>query len=194
MTATTNNQPGRDPARSMGTQIPRIPLLLTLLGLFPFLASAGGFIWADMQRAELEPLLMDAQGTPEQRQAYLEAGGLLTLSLQSLFFYSAAILSFLGGARWGMAIREAPLAPNSVVLVLSVFPALVAWIALLIGFQPATALLMLIGAFGAHLLWDLAAVQTGEAPGWYRPLRTLATVGAVVALAAAYARLIWPAA
>lgn len=192
MAMSGSTRPGAPVSGGIGSQIPRIPFLLTALGLVPFLASAGCFVWADMQRAALEPLLQDGGGSAEQRQAYLETGGLLTLSLQSLFFYSAAILSFLGGARWGMAVREAPLAPNAVVLVLSVFPALIAWVALLIGFQPGSALLMLIGAFGAHLLWDLAAVQTGEAPGWYRPLRTFATIGAVLALAAAYARLIWP--
>jgi hypothetical protein len=174
-------------------RIPFIPLVLTALGLVPFFASSFAFIWADGERATLEPLLRAAANPQADELRRLEeAKTLLVLGLQSLFFYSAAILSFLGGIRWGMAIAAEPQSPHPLTLMLGVFAALIAWTALVIAFQPSVALLMLIGAFGLHLLWDLASVRAGIVVSWYAQLRTLATVGAVVALALAWARLNWP--
>ena len=128
-----------------------------LLGLAPFLAGAGVY----------------AFGPPN-----LGGPGLLTL-----LAWSAAILSFLGGTRWGVEMAARP-QPRWSVLVLSVLPPAAAWI-LLSASQLATTERQLTGfiaAFALQWLWDLRAK---DPPRWYAPLRTLLTAGAVAALALA---------
>ncbi len=88
--------------------------------------------------------------------------------------YAALILSFLGGARWGMAL-QAPV-PDSRSLALAMGPTLAAW-GLLIALHAAerlqlfglAAVLILVG------LWDLASPQ---GPAWYQRLRLILTAGA----------------
>lgn len=92
--------------------------------------------------------------------------------------YAALILSFLGGARWGMALRAAE--PDPGVVALAMAPTLVAW-GLLIVLHAAqrlqlfalAAVLLLVG------LWDLISPQ---APAWYQRLRLLLTAGATSGL------------
>ncbi|HEV7354319.1 MAG TPA: DUF3429 domain-containing protein [Brevundimonas sp.] len=91
-----------------------------------------------------------------------------------LLAYAAAILSFMGGAQWGLAIRETPVDGQR--LAASVIPALVAWAALL---QPRDAgLLLCLVAFLGLLAYDLLTVRQGRSPGWYGALR-LQLTGAV---------------
>jgi hypothetical protein len=161
---------------------PKPAMRITLAGLIPFIASAGFFIVSDIG--------LERAVASNNLEAANTAAASATLALQSLFFYSAAILSFLGGARWGMELRDKPDAPNGLTLILSVFPALVAWIALLIGFSPAIALAMLMGAFGAMLYWDMDGARTGETPVWYKIPRLYATLGAIACLGAAFFRIV----
>ena len=88
--------------------------------------------------------------------------------------YAALILSFLGGARWGMAL-QAP-EPDPWALALSMGPTLLAWGLLIV--LHATERLELFG-LGALLvlvgLWDVASPQ---GPAWYQRLRLTLTAGA----------------
>jgi hypothetical protein len=106
-------------------------------------------------------------------------------ALLTLLAYSAAILSFLGGTRWGMEIAvHRP--PRASVLVLSNLPALAAWLLLAagggFGLTEVQALGGLLLAFVAQGLWDARA---SDAPHWHRGLRVWLTVGACGALATA---------
>ncbi len=103
-------------------------------------------------------------------------------ALLTLLTYSAAVLSYLGGVRWGVeiALRRQP---RWIVLGAAVLPSIAAW-ALLAG-STLTAELQLGGFLAAFLLqwaWDSRAVSP---PAWYPRLRTLLTLGAVLALAVA---------
>lgn len=92
--------------------------------------------------------------------------------------YAAMILSFLGGARWGMAVRDGP--PNAVTVGLSMAPTL-AGLLLLIGLHgvPNLQLMALAAALTLAWGWDLRAA---DAPAWYGRLRGLLTLGAVTSL------------
>ena len=89
--------------------------------------------------------------------------------------YAALILSFLGGARWGLAVRDA--APNPIVVGLAMTPTLAGLAALV--FLPDAArlqLLVLAGALALSWGWDVSARGL---PPWYARLRTGLTIGAV---------------
>ena len=97
--------------------------------------------------------------------------------------YGAIILSFLGGIRWGAALKlpRGPL--QSTLFVLSVLPSLAGFAALLL---PSTAgLVLLIGGFLLQGVWDVQSVQHNELPAWYATLRAILTTGAVLALTVA---------
>ena len=89
--------------------------------------------------------------------------------------YAALILSFLGGARWGLAVRDA--SPNPAVVGLAMTPTL-AGLAVLVFTHGETRVQLL--AFAAALTlswgWDLSAKY---APPWYGRFRTVLTLGAV---------------
>ncbi len=89
--------------------------------------------------------------------------------------YGAIILSFLGGARWGRTMASPH--PDPVQLILSNLPAVAAWLTFLPTVPDEFQLLVLIFGLLAMLYWDLRT-----APGWYRNLRIVATMGAMVSL------------
>lgn len=106
--------------------------------------------------------------------------------LPALLAYATAILSFMGGAQWGLTVRGEAGARSYAV---SVLPALLAWVALAL---PARAGLVLQAAgFAALLAYDLWTVRRGEAPSWYARLRAQLT-GAVVLILLATAALAHP--
>jgi hypothetical protein len=107
----------------------------------------------------------------------LRAAPLYDVSLQALLAYGAVILSFLGGIRWGLAIATTDPADLFGPLSLSVAPALLGWIALLVPLS--TGLVMLALGFAAMLIADL---RLSIAPYWYRSLRLPLSVGAIVSL------------
>ena len=107
----------------------------------------------------------------------LPAAPLHDLSLQALLAYGAVILSFLGGIRWGLAIATTEPADLFGPLLLSVSPALLGWIALLVSTPIGLVLLAL--SFAAMLIADL---RLSTAPHWYRSLRLPLSIGAVVTL------------
>jgi len=93
--------------------------------------------------------------------------------------YGATILSFLGGVRWGLLASGGPhLPPSWSQYSWSVTPSLIAWAALLIPNQAAATTFCAAGLTIALVL-DLK--QQGY-PDWFRGLRLILTLGAVVSL------------
>jgi len=127
-------------------------LIYGRLGLIPFLAPGIiGWIWPDHA----------------------------ALAASALAVYAALILSFLGGARWGMAVA-APAVDNRIVS-LAMLPSLAGFALLML---PAEQRLWQLGGLaGAHMLqgfWDLRA---RSAPAWYASLRGQLTLTALIGLA-----------
>jgi hypothetical protein len=147
--------------------IPRIVLVLGLAGLIPFFASA---------------VLLWIAGN----------GALIGFVRILLVGYGAVILSFLGGVRWGFEIARAPSSPSPWLLVASVLPSIIGWIAVGIASAPiniiTTEQLIVVSfgilACGFIAQWHLDAqpVATSGLPPWYPLLRTILTMGVVVAL------------
>ena len=112
--------------------------------------------------------------------------------------YGAVILSFVGGIRWGAALRGRP-EPFGArehagrTFALSVVPALVGWLALVM--EPVFGLALLAAAFAVQGVWDAfsgpstfetgAPVRAGRLPLWFVRLRVTITFIVVVCLLAA---------
>ena len=95
----------------------------------------------------------------------------------ALATYAAVIISFLGGIRWGLALRG-PSGGGQYAL--SVLPALVAWAALA---APEPWRLAVLGVVALVLgPIDLGLVRAGLAPRWFGRLRIVLSVGAGAAL------------
>ena len=103
-------------------------------------------------------------GTPAQRQ----------LGLQGFVAYSAVILSFLGGVRWGAALVW----PQTRALLLAVLPALIASGLLLL--PPREALPLLTVAFAVVGLFDVRRRSAPNWPSWFVRLRLQLSVAVVV--------------
>ena len=132
---------------------PRVVLIYGLLGLIPFLAP---------------PVL----------------GGLFpdwsAFAAQGLALYGGLILSFLGGARWAMAVRQAPV--KGWVVSLAMLPTLVALALLLLpADRRAAQLAGLAVALLIHGVWD---IRSRGLPDWYPRLRLVLTLGGVIGLTA----------
>lgn len=145
--------------------IPTVALWLTLTGLVPFTVPAG-LLW--ILRGDL---VLSGQAA------------------LALLVYSALILSFLGGVRWGAEINAQGSGgiPRAPILALSVLGALAGWALVLIGvltgfFWPALAMAAI-----AHILQGYWDADGAGLPGWFRRLRIIAATGAVLSLAAAAA-------
>lgn len=82
--------------------------------------------------------------------------------------YGAIILSFLGGTWWAFAIRRER--PPTVLLAISVVPALAGWAAMF-WFKPALALFALAALLIASLAVDRWLQRSGLAPAWWMQLR-----------------------
>jgi hypothetical protein len=104
-----------------------------------------------------------------------------------LIGYGAAILSFMGGAQWGLSTVGAWRGEghHGLRFGVSVLPALLAWPCL---FLPQTlALVALAVGFALLLFYDLTTVRAGLAPPWYSTLRMQLTLAAVLMLLVALA-------
>ncbi len=102
-----------------------------------------------------------------------------------LIAYGAVIFAFIGAIHWGLAMVATPSAPER--FYASVVPALVAWVALLL---PALiALPLLVTGFVAWRVWEHATPDT-LMPRWFRRLRTVLTIGAVLSLSAGWIALL----
>jgi len=134
--------------------IPRPALLLGWAGVIPFaLLTAASAL--DIHPWSLDP----------------------TMALRA---YGACILSFMGGIQWGILLpRDEGRAPFSRYLI-SVVPALVAVLCLLI--SNGAGLTGLIVGFLALLAYDISTVRQGLAPRWYTSLRVQLTLAVVTLL------------
>ncbi|WP_245184795.1 DUF3429 domain-containing protein [Halomonas salinarum] len=143
--------------------VSRLPVMLGLSGLLPFVAATLAAWWA--------PLTWQAP------------------VVTAFLYYSAVILSFLGGIHWGLAMgRDAP-APAAFRgrVLLSMAPSLIAWPALLWGGMPGAMLLML--GFMAVRGYEASAAGGAGLPGWYRRLRNVLTAVVVACHLAVILRL-----
>ena len=140
----------------------RSAAILTLAGVLPFIGLVAAM-------ASLDPPTNSTAG----------------LWLQT---YTAVILSFLGGIRWGLALARPG---HALPLALSVLPALAAWamlpFAIILQTGPhwylAYALL-----FGTQLAWDWGSA---DMPAWFKPLRLAASAIVIASLVAAWAVMKW---
>ena len=137
--------------------IPVLAVALGYAGLLPFFAGA----------AEL----------------WLLPGVMTSFVESALLAYAAVILSFMGAVHWGLAMRSHRDIVN-LQLGLSVIPALVGWMALML--PAVVAYPSLILAFVVLYVLDLQAVKLNMAPRWYPSLRLPLTAGVVVSLIAGY--------
>lgn len=85
--------------------------------------------------------------------------------------WSAIILSFLGGIRWGFAIANAPEENKN--LVLSVIPSILAWFAILL--PDAYTILALLILFAVHGVWDSFYMNEGKVAPWFGKIRITLT-------------------
>ncbi len=139
-----------DSASFRNQAIPRAPFWLGASGILPFAGATLIFLFGR---------------TPEQRQ----------FGLQAFCAYSAIILSFLGGIRWGAAL---PL-PNFTLLFGAIMPSLIAAGCLLLLPDYAVPLL---GVTFLMLGWsDATRLEHPLWPQWFKRLRLMLTI-AVIAL------------
>ena len=106
------------------------------------------------------------------------------LSQAALKTYGAVILSFLGGIRWGLALRSASEASTRVTLALSVLPSLVGWSSLYLD-SPYVYAVQAI-AFAGMGAGDALAGERGAFSLWFVRLRTVLTFIVTAALIAAF--------
>jgi hypothetical protein len=96
-----------------------------------------------------------------------------------LLAYAAIILSFMGAIHWGVAMSRSSKTAQTQ-LGLSVVPALIGWLALLV--VPVYGYLLLILCFSALFLADKSASKAGLFPDWYLPMRMVLTTIVVLCL------------
>lgn len=134
--------------------IPRVALLLGIAGLIPFALSA---------------LLSLSSHTSTS-----------SLALKSLTAYTAVILSFLGGVRWGALLPERHRFDSFGPAVVSVAPSILAWFALLL---PSVAMLSLLlaGLVLQYLVDSPFSPRRADSyfPEWYPRLRLMLSTGAI---------------
>jgi hypothetical protein len=99
-----------------------------------------------------------------------------------MIVYGCLILSFLGGAQWGLAIASSRASgrTHAYRLAISVLSSLAAFC---VWYLPITASpLALAALFGAWLVYDIATARDEIAPAWYLALRIQLTSAVVVCL------------
>ena len=101
-------------------------------------------------------------------------------ALLAIRVYAIAILSFLGGIRWGASLSQDGARRD---LLASVAPSLAGWATMFM--PPVTALAVLAAAFAAQGAWDVLSAQNGSLPLWFGHMRRRMTFLVVAALLAA---------
>lgn len=141
----------------------RLPFCLGLAGLAPFVAGAAV--------AYIAPVLWQA------------------LAVEAFVYYSAIILSFLGGIHWGvaMSLDRSGTRDFNTRLAVSTLPSLLAWPALLLDYGQAVVVLII--GFWLMRLYERQQDSAERLPGWYQGLRSLLTAGVVLCHLAVLARL-----
>ena len=93
---------------------------------------------------------------------------LVSLAFQAFILYSLAILSFMGGVNWGLALITGT--RQSTRLLISVIPVVAAWICLIALPAPLT-LAVLGGGFIAQWFIDRSILAELPIPSWYLEMR-----------------------
>jgi len=93
-------------------------------------------------------------------------------------FYTV-ILSFMGAVHWGLAMAQ-PTLFSGYAYIISVIPALTAWLAL--SLPPAIDLLLLLSGFIFLYYYDMPLDKHGRLPQWYIPLRLRLTTAVTACL------------
>tara|TARA_Y100000991_G_C21972387_1_gene350159 strand:- start:1983 stop:2432 length:450 start_codon:yes stop_codon:yes gene_type:complete len=93
---------------------------------------------------------------------------LVSLAFQAFILYSLAILSFMGGVHWGLALITGT--RQSTRLLISVVPVVAAWISLIALPAPLT-LAVLGGGFIAQWFIDRPILAELPIPSWYLEMR-----------------------
>ena len=93
---------------------------------------------------------------------------LVSLAFQAFILYSLAILSFMGGVHWGLALITGT--RQSTRLLISVVPVVAAWICLIALPAPLT-LAILGGGFIAQWFIDRPILAELPIPSWYLEMR-----------------------
>ena len=141
-----------------------------------------------MDEARMANALTLAGAIPFVALALLTFGDAYSLRVDiatvMLLLYASAILSFLGGIRFGMEVRS-PTDGARANLAWSVVPSLAAWgltaltylavIAGSIGFV-GWAFALFAALFALQYAWDAASARTGEAPAWFGAMRRRITL------------------
>ncbi|MEZ5805612.1 MAG: DUF3429 domain-containing protein [Rhizobiaceae bacterium] len=105
-----------------------------------------------------------------------------TITIALLVAYSAIVLSFLGGIRWGIAMQTREGGARA--LAPSLVPALVGWLAPFV-LQPYCFAILAV-AYAAQGAWDSLSTGNGTLPEWYGRMRMRLTVVAVATLVLAF--------
>jgi glutaredoxin-related protein len=111
--------------------------------------------------------------------AVLARGEAQTLALQALVGYGAVILSFVGALHWTRGLEAATDGSGTRALAISVLPALLAWVGLLLPFLPG--MFLLAAGFALLFLYDRRMWH--EKP-WFLRLRLRLSAVAVICLGA----------
>ncbi|NKB53056.1 MAG: DUF3429 family protein [Rhizobiaceae bacterium] len=138
----------------------RTAWLLSLAGYIPFVALAGA-LWVWLPQSEHYVLAKTALQT-----------------------YGAIILSFLGGVRWGLALRSASNTSARRDMIMSVVPSLIGWFSLYVGAPGVFAVQAL--AFAGVGAWDALSGEKGAFGLWFVRLRMVLTFLVTGALIAAF--------
>ncbi|MFZ2099186.1 MAG: DUF3429 domain-containing protein [Oricola sp.] len=142
---------------------------LALLGFLPF--------------AFFTSLLLADPGLLSFRDA--AAAGFGSVLIAALKVYSAIVLSFIGGIRWGIAItRQEGGQEETEALVLAAGPSLIGWFAFFLA-EP-WSFAVLAAAFAATGWWDSRSAGNKGIPEWFGRLRVLLTVLVMVTMIAAF--------
>ncbi|MEY4695963.1 MAG: hypothetical protein RIT14_391 [Pseudomonadota bacterium] len=144
------------------TRIPRIPLILGLAGLIPFLWGA------------LNVLVPASIGLVGDWLPPLYRGTYVSLT------YGTVILSFMSGVLWGFATRARG-AEAGLGYALSVIPAL--WAFFMVNGDSGNAAVNLAAGFAGLLLLDVSFWKQGLTPRWWLRLRLLLTAVVLACLA-----------
>jgi len=134
-------------------ETPRVALILGVAGLIPFVGLAAA-------------MLIGPDGVSER-----------TLHM-ALVTYGALIASFLGGVRWGNALKAVE--GQSREYIISIIPSLLAW--LVLATPRPYDVMVLVGLFLALGVSDVGLVLSGGAPRWYGKLRVGLTAIATLSL------------
>ena len=134
--------------------------VLSIAGFIPFALFALCIAWFDQQNP-LRPLVID-----------------------SLKTYGAIILSFLGGIRWGIAMKSENVERTGVIFTLSVLPSIIGWLSLFLPLPYVFAVQAL--GFAGQGAWDSFAAQHRVYGLWFSRLRSTITFLVVGCLVIAF--------